>query len=216
MTDKSTYVITISRQLGSGGGKLGQRLAKRLGILYLDRDILRQAAERLGEPEKTLEWRDENVTSLWQSISQSSALTLPFGPYVPMAQVYSPTDRELYNVESEIIQQIAREKSAVIVGRGGFHVLREHARHLSVFVHADRDIRQQRVQDQYNVLPAEALEMVETTDRARSRYLHTLAGRDWTDASQYHICLDTGVLGLDVVEELVVSCARARFGADLK
>ena len=73
MTKSSTFVITISRQLGSGGAYLGQRLSHRLNALYVDHEIVRQAAEELRLPEEHVKSRDEKVTSRWQSILQSFA-----------------------------------------------------------------------------------------------------------------------------------------------
>ena len=124
MNKASPYVITISRQLGSGGAYLGQRLAMRLNALYLDHEIITQAAKELKIPEEHLVFRDEKVTSRWQSILRSIAgpTTWSFAP--PPLDILN--DEALYNVESDIITRIANQRTAVIVGRGGYYVLRRH------------------------------------------------------------------------------------------
>ncbi|HJX36083.1 MAG TPA: cytidylate kinase-like family protein [Dehalococcoidales bacterium] len=210
MTDAIPHVITISRQLGSGGAYLGQRLAFRLNALYLDHEIVRQAAEELNIPEENLAVRDEKVTSRWQAILQSFVDTTSLSYDPPPLDTLN--DKNLYKVESDIITRIANQRSAVIVGRGGHYVLRQHPGCLSVFLHADIDFRQKRVQELYNVSPKEALKLINSIDQDRGYYLKALTGQDWLDARQYHLSLDTGVLGLDKAEDIILKTLQARFG----
>jgi cytidylate kinase len=210
MTDAIPHVITISRQLGSGGAYLGQRLAFRLNALYLDHEIVRQAAEELNIPEENLAVRDEKVTSRWQAILQSFVDTTSLSYDPPPLDTLN--DKNLYKVESDIITRIANQRSAVIVGRGGHYVLRQHPGCLSVFLHADIDFRQKRVQELYNVSPKEALKLIKSIDQDRGYYLKALTGQDWLDARQYHLSLDTGVLGLDKAEDIILKTLQARFG----
>jgi CMP/dCMP kinase len=213
MPQDEVFAITISRQLGSGGAYLGQRLSNRLGALYMDREILRKAAEKLDLPQDQLESRDETVTPLWKSVVESFACGVGrIGYAIPPFR--TPTDSELYQAESKIISRVACEHAAVIVGHGGCHVLREHPRHLSIFLHANIPFRRQRIQDIYHFSEQDAQKMMDDTDRERARYRFTLTGANWTDARHYHLCLDTGVLGLEAAEEVICSVMRSRFGAN--
>lgn len=209
MTESSPFVVTISRQLGSGGAYLGQRLAKRLKALYLDREIVCRAAQELKMPAKDLEWRDEKVTPRWQSILKSTAYATSW--YVP-PPLDMPTDETLYNTESDIITRIAQQRTAIIVGRGGYYVLHQHPRCLSIFLHANVDFRQLRVQELYHVSAQQALKLINSGDRQRARYLRKLTAQDWTDARQYHLSLDTSVAGLDKAEYIILAAIHARFG----
>jgi cytidylate kinase len=202
-------VITISRQLGSGGAFLGQRLAFRLNALYLDHEIVRQAAQELKIPEENLVVRDEKVTSRWQSVLQSFVDSTSWAYDPPPLDTLN--DKNLYKVESDIITRIANQRNAIIVGRGGYYVLRQHPRCLSIFLHADIDFRQRRVQELYHVSPQEALKLISSIDHDRGSYLRALTGQDWLDARQYHLSLDTGVLGLDKAEDIILDTFRARF-----
>jgi CMP/dCMP kinase len=210
MRQDTPYVITISRQLGSGGAYTGQRLATRLGIAYIDREIVQQTAQRLNISKNTLLSRDERVTPTWRSLLKPSVYSTPQA-YVPHP-LNVPTDEELYQAESDIILDIAKQTSAVIIGRGGHHVLRTYSRHLSIFLHADIAFRQQRLQELYQISSARALEIIHSSDESRANYLRVLTGEDWANARKYHICLDTGILGLELVEDVIVTTARARFG----
>lgn len=209
MKQNAPYVITLSRQIGSGGAHIGQRLANRLGISYIDREIVHQAAQRLKISENELIPRDERVTPLWRSLLQSSVY-IGEGYIPPLPDPI--TDEKLYQAESDVILDIAEHTSAVIVGRGGHYVLRNHPRLLSIFLHADIPFRQQRIQQLYHLSPPEALKMVHSIDKSRASYLRVLTRQDWIDARQYHISLDTGVLGLEVAEDIIAAAVRARFG----
>jgi CMP/dCMP kinase len=206
--------VTISRQLGSGGAYLGQQLAEQLGILYLDREIVIQAAKQLRVLEEDLEFRDEKKTSFWQSVLQLSIYSPP-DSYTP-PEIYIPSDKDLYKAESKIIQKVAQENSAVIIGRGGAYLLRDHPRHFSVSLHADLAFRQQRVEKVYNLAAPEAKKLIEKTDRERARYLQTLTGREWDDPSLFHLSIDTSVIGLDQAKEFILACIKSRFGISTK
>ena len=209
MTKTLPYVITISRQLGCGGAYLGQRLAIRLNVLYLDHEIIRQAAQELKIPEEYLVSRDEKVTSHWQSILQSIAYSNSWSYAPPPLDILN--DGKLYNVESDIINRIASQRPAVIVGRGGYYVLRQNPRCLSIFLHANVEFRQQRVMELYHVSAEQALKLISSVDQERARYLRALTGQDGLDARQYHLCLDTSALGLEKAEVIILEALHARF-----
>ena len=210
MTKTSPCVITISRQLGSGGAYLGQRLAQSLKFLYLDHEIVHQAAEELKIPVEHLAVRDEKVTSNWQSVLQSFAYSTSWTYAPPSLNILNDTD--FYNVESEVIKKIAGKCSAVIVGRAGHYVLRDNFGCLNIFLHADVKFRQHRVEEVYHVSPEQALKLMNSVDRERARYLKMLTGQDWLDARQYHLSLDTGVLGMEKSETIILEAFRSRFG----
>lgn len=198
----SPFVITITRQIGSGGAYIGRELSKKLEIFYADREIISQAAKKLSVLEDDLDSRDEKVSSFWETYMQSYSFAFP-DVYIP-PQIIVPTDNDLFNAESEIIKQIAKERSAVIIGRCGSHILREHPNHISLFLHADITFRKDRVQKLYNVSQEDATKMIARSDRERTRYHHTLTDREWTDATQYDLCMDTGKMNLDECVEFIL------------
>jgi len=204
-------VITISRQLGSGAAFIGRHLAQRLGIAYLDREILQRAAEQLQLSEDVAQAHDETITPFWLSLLQPLAYGNPEAPYIP-PPLHIATDHELFQVESGIISQIARTHSAVIVGRGGVHVLHEHPRHLSVFLHAQQAFRQHRVEELYHLSAKEVRGAIEASDQMHARYHRQLAGKDGNDARHYHLCLDTSALGMTAAVEVILLSVHACFG----
>lgn len=194
MKNTSPLAITISRQLGCGGAYVGQQLAKNLNIFYADREIIGQAAKELSVLKEDLESRDEKILSFWQSLIRSFAMTPDV--YVP-PQIIDPTDQELFKAESEIIKRIAHERSAVIIGRCGSYVLREHPNHISIFLHGGITFRKDRIKNLYNVSEEAAEKMIARSDEERADYNHKFTGVKWTDARQYDISINTGKTGVD-------------------
>jgi CMP/dCMP kinase len=201
MKNTSPLVITISRQLGCGGASVGQQLAKNLNVFYADREIIDQAAKELSVLEEDLKSRDEKVLSFWQSFIRSYAIAPD--TYVK-PQMMAPSDRELFKTESEIIARIARERSAVIIGRCGSYILREHPNHVSIFLHGDVTFRKGRLQKLYNVSEEVAGKMIAKSDKERALYHHTITGQEWTDARRYDISIDTGKIDIEKSVELIM------------
>jgi cytidylate kinase len=194
MKEPSHTIITISRQIGSGGAYIGQKLAKQLNIGYVDREIIAQVAKEFSLLEEDLESIDEKTPSFWQSIFQSTICSPDV--YLP-PQLFVPSEEAIFKVETKIIQGIAQEKPAIIIGRCGSHILREYPNHLSIFLHADGDFRQKRIQELYHTSKKEAAIMMEQSDGERARYHQLLIGTPWSDALQYDLCLNTSKIGID-------------------
>ena len=202
MKRTTPFVITISRQLGSGGAYIGQQLAKKLNIYYADREILSKAAKELRVLDEDLESRDEKLLSYWGSFLHINGFATEY--HVP-PQMNFPFDREIYDAEANAIEHIARESSSVIMGRCGFHVLREHSNRINLFFHADDAFRSKRVQELYKVSEKAALEMIEKSDRDRAHYIETFTGKKWIDARYFDLTLNTGKLGLDKSVEVILN-----------
>jgi cytidylate kinase len=209
MKSESPFIITISRELGSGGSYIGKLLADFFKIAYVDREIIIEAAKKLQLVEDELQSRDENVTSFWKSFLQLSSYTIQ-DVYLP-PQMYIPSDAELFKTESEVIMGISQTYPAVIIGRCGSYILRNHPRHIGVFLHSDIQFRQQRVQDLYHLSPEKALKMLHESDCARSQYFHKFTGKEWTDARQYNLSIDTSSIGLEKTKELIIDYCKSKF-----
>lgn len=193
MKTDSPFVITISRQLGCGGSYIGKHLARILNIDYVNREILKKAAKELSVVEKELESRDEKLLTFWQSFFHISQYYQEY--HLPPVMNF-PFDRELFETEEKIIKQIASEHSAVIMGRCGFHILEDHPCHISIFLHADKPFRCERIMKSYQLSEEKALEMIVRSDKEKSHYISTFTGKTWTDARHFNLCVNTGITGI--------------------
>jgi len=203
MKNVTQLQITISRQLGSGGSFIGQELAKRLDIFYADREIIKKAAKELSVLEEDLTSRDERVMTFWESFLQYSAYTPEI--YLPQRLIMTPTDSDLFEKESEIIERIANRRPAVFIGRCGFYVLREYPGVVSIFLHADRDFRSDRLQKLFEIPKEDAERTIDKSDKERAVYCRTFTGKDFADARNYDLSIDTGKTGLEKSVDVILN-----------
>ncbi len=208
MEQTKPFTITISRQLGSGGEYIGKRLAERLKFYYADREIIALVADQLSIVEERLDLRDERVMSMWHTFLRYSS----FGSEVhSQGKTYDPTDYELFRTQSEVIEHIANEQSAVIIGRCGFHILRDYPNHISLYIHADMNYRIDKVRREENVTEDDARKMIVSCDKERTQYCRKFTGKVWSDISNYDITLDAGRMGAENCVDLIFYYMRTRY-----
>jgi cytidylate kinase len=208
MSEERHITITISRQMGSGGAYIGYRVAKELGFKYLDREILRQAAEHFGTEESMLEDLSERSPGIIETIIKGFSYgTLTSGILQPMRQpVYR---QDLFTLECKIIQEIANQYNAVIIGRGGFYALRERPRVIHVFIYAAPEFRVKRVMQVQKITDIrEARNKVKDSDESRTKYIRDMAGIDWTDSRNFHLCIDSSFIGFSESAKMIVNLAK--------
>ncbi len=211
MAKTSPISISISRQFGSGGGIIGSSLAKRLGYLYLDREIVMAAAKKLGVAYEEVAEFDEKTASFWKSVLYACQ----YGDYTFSPAEHVPSDEAIHKSESEILRDAAARQPIVVVGRGANFVLKEEPNHVSVFVHADEAYRLERVQQVCGVTRNDALKLIQRTDASRESYIRKFTGHSQYDLRHYNLVIDTGALELEKAEELILKYMRLRFGEDV-
>jgi cytidylate kinase len=207
MEEDAHIAITISKQMGSGGSYVGYLVAKELGFKYIDREILREAAARLGTDAKVLEDHDERSCGLIDNLVRAFSFGTPETAYIPPMSrpIY---DKDLFTLESKIMNEIVDRCSAVIAGRAGFHALRDRPGVIRVFVHAPIEFRVERVmRAQHTEDIAHARAQVEDSDRRRSKFVRDMVGVAWTDARNYHLCIDTSGVGFPTAAEMIIKLA---------
>jgi cytidylate kinase len=200
--------IAISRQRGSGGAYVGRKIAEHLSLRYIDRELLRHAAEYLcAHREEQL----EAVPASWlDRLGRAFAFGDPGSASLPPASE-ALYEGELFEMETRLVQEIAEAQDSVVVGRGAAQTLRGRPGVLSVFLHAPEQWRVDRVQRIYQIADRRAAErMVLNSDRDRTRFVHALGGPEWTDARAYEIALDTAAIGLDAAVDLIVRTVAAQ------
>ncbi len=206
MTEKQTMVITISRQLASGGAYIGHLVAKKLGYKYVEREVLYRAAGELGVDIAELSRVGEGRSRFMENLMKSFSFGTPEAAYVPPSRrpVY---DAEVLETESRIIKTIAERYNCVIVGRAGFFVLRERPGVVNVFVHAPQDFRIRRLQKFHEISTAKARAEIEESDGRRGKFIRTMTGSEWCDARNYHLCIDAEASGFETAQQMIIALA---------
>lgn len=129
-------IITIGRQFGSGGHEIGELLAKKLGIPFYDRNLVKMAAEELHITEEQAELEDEK--KLMSIVSNYNLAMGGYNDFMANAEFYAPVGRDLYAVQSAIIKKLAQKGSCVIVGRCADYVLKDYPGCINVFICASK------------------------------------------------------------------------------
>lgn len=206
MAAEDRFVVTVGRQMGSGGREVGRLLAERLGIDFYDKKLLLDAAKRSGLIPEILERDDERGPSIL-----SNALSLGFmGSGSPLSAGYMSNDA-VYRAQSDVIRELGETKSCVIVGRTADYVLREHPRCISLFIHAPEEVCVQRLLSRGDKgSEAEARNMCRKINKLRSSYYNFYTDRTWGAASTYDLTVDSSQMPLETLADLLAEYIRAR------
>jgi cytidylate kinase len=206
-------VITVSRLTGSGGAEIGQRLAERLGASYLNTQIIREVAHRLGISEATAAEYEERAEAfierlarvLWLANPDLAPVSQP-GPSVP----FESTTQALVAVTRQLVEEAARTGNTVIFGHGAQFILAQQPGALHVRFVAPFPVRVDRVMRREGLSRAEATRLVRAEDQRRADYIRQFFHADWHAPDPFHLILNTALwddeacirLVLDAVAEL--------------
>lgn len=202
-------VITISHQIGSCGREIGQALAQRLGLDYIDREIVQGAAERLGINENVAKDMDEKAQSTILRILSLIA----GGPTVTMVPPdgaeLQVDERRYFQATQEVIKAACESNHAVIAGHGANFVLMGQPDVLNVFIYAPKEQRIARIMARDAVSRDEAVEQVHSNDHDRTHYIKTFYNCDWQHPSNYHLLINTGVVKAKLAVDIIAQAAQA-------
>jgi len=192
-------IITISREFGSGGRTMGRKIAEKLGIPFYDKELVDQIAVESGFAPKFVEEHGEHSPT-------GSFFSYAFAPQgVPGIMNGLSTADFLWNIQCNVILQLAEQGPCVIVGRNADYILKDRADALHVYVFADVPYRAERIVRLYGESEKSPEQrLAEKDKRRRVNYQH-YTGRTWGMAQNYDLCLDTGVLGEDYCADIVVN-----------
>ena len=204
MNKEDKFVITISRQFGTGGHEIGAELARRLGVKLLDKQILNEVAARINAVEEAVEkiearnplWRDD-FTNFYRTYMANAEYN---------GQEQDQTSHALFRAQADAIRRIASEESCVIVGRCGFDIFADHPNALKIFVHSSLDCRKRRIAEKYDISEHDAAAMIVDNDYSRELYTKTYTGREWKDATNYDISLDVRKFGVNGAVDFLMNC----------
>lgn len=195
------YVITISRQFGSGGRAVGQKIARKLDIPFYDKELISLAAKESG-------MNPEVFKSIDETAANSLLYSLSMGMYNfngPLAMGDLPVNDKLYLLQHQLIKEIATKGPSVIVGRCADYVLKDSPHTINVFIYADMEYRKKRAVTVHNIEERRAETIINKTDKTRANYYSFYTGQKWGVAQNYDLCIDSSKLSDDKIVELICS-----------
>ena len=191
-------IITISREFGSGGRFIGEKVAKELGIAYYDKNIISQIAEKSG---LSPEYVQENA-----ELSPKKGL---FAYAFAGRDITEKSVEDLvHEAQRKVILDLAEKEPCVIIGRNADYILKDRDDVLNVFIHGDMPEKIKRITRLYKVNEQEAVKMMADTDKRRGTNYSFYTDQKWGKASNYTLCLNSSQLGYDRCEKIIVECSK--------
>lgn len=208
--DHMNYVIAINREYGSGGKTIGEMLAKDLGIEYYEKDLEVLAAEDSGINEALFVDAHDKTKSVRSFLNNGPTIYHPgdlIGPESP--DFTSP--KNLFNYQAKVIRNLAEKESCVIIGHCGGYILEDMENVVRVFVHAPMDFLLEQAAQKKSLPPAELEKYVNMINRNRADFFEKYTGRQWNDARNYDLCLNSGKLGFEKCMDIIKGYISVRF-----
>lgn len=187
---ENRVIINIGRQFGSGGRAVASLIGRKLGIEVYDNELLLKAAESSGVHPEFFRHNDERKRFFTFGYSQNAI-----------------NDEGLFKIQSDTIRSIAENGSAVFVGRAADYVLRD-LRCLDVFVSAPLEWRKALVAERSRLSSEEAEKLIVKKDKTREYWYNFFTFGNWGVASNYDLCVDSSILGLEGTADLIIDFAR--------
>ena len=192
-------IITISREFGSGGRTVGRLIADKLGIPFYDKELVDHIALESGFAPKFVEEHGEHSPS-------SSLFSYAFVPQgVPGVMNGLSTADFLWNIQCNVILQLADKGPCVIVGRNADYILKDRPDCLHAYIHADLDFRADRIVRLYGESEKSPQARLQEKDKRRRVNYQHYTGRSWGQAQNYDICLDSGRLGVEQCADIIIN-----------
>lgn len=203
-------IITIGRQLGSGGLEIGRLLAERLNLAFYDKELLTEAARHSGICPECFQQVDEQAKRSFGGVG-IFGMRFPFIGDGNTSYNSMISGDNLFLIQSETIVKLAEnERGAVFVGRCADYVLRHRNDVVSVFITANEADRVKRLYDRKGCTEAEARDMMKKVDKQRSAYYDYYASREWGIASSYDVCINSSLLGIEGTVDAIINIVRRK------
>ena len=195
------FVVTLGRSFGSGGRALGRIIAQKLGIGFYDKELLIKAAEKAGlNPDFFVE-NDEKMPKLLGGV-------IPYSMgFYPMSWFggNSTASDNIYQAQSDFIRELAKTEPCVIVGRSADYILRDIPTAVHIFVHAPMESCIDRIVERCEATTrAQARQIAERTNKLRANFYNFYTDKRWGHATSYDLCLDSSLLPMDELADLVI------------
>ena len=204
MNKNERFVITINREVGSGGRTVGRKLAEKLGVKYCDKAVIDGLTQKFGLSPERIEEIKAQKKSWWNDINNYYQ-TLVNSASMPMEAEVKLDNASMFETEKRILQDIAAHTSCVVAGRTGFMVFREWPNHLNVFIQASMEHRIKRVMRRQDVSEQEARDIIAKMDATREAYIKKYEETSRYDTRNYHLVISMDGLSEDDAAEIIIS-----------
>ena len=210
MNTQEKFVITISRELGSGGHTIGKKLADRLGVRFCDKELIKELSKRFNLTPSSIE-RLKSEKKNWLSDFITKLYPMPSAGMLGVDSKFTQEFREdvttddIFKAEVEILKGFAEMGSCVIAGRLGFFVFKDHPNKLNVFITAPAQYRIERIMNKQGLSEEKASKLIDSIDRSRENYIKRYAGVSRYDARNYDLVMNAEGHSEEELADLILS-----------
>lgn len=204
MNKNEKFVITINREVGSGGRTVGRKVAEKLGVKYCDKAVIDGLTQKFGLTQERIEEIKAQKKSWWNDINNYYH-TLVNSASMPMEAEVKLDNETMFETEKRILQDLASHESCVVAGRTGFMVFRDWPNHLNVFIQASMEHRVQRVMRRQNVDEQEARDIIAKMDATREAYIKKYEDTSRYDTRNYQLVISMDGLSEDDAAEIILA-----------
>lgn len=214
MNTNEQFIISINRELGSGGRTIGRKLAEKLGVPFYDKALIEALQQKYNLTVDEIENLKGRSHSWWADFKRAFSIGYAMSNSIDYEQsvVDEPdvlTTDNMYKAELEILRGIASSESCVMAGRTAFFVFRNHPNHLNIFIQASMEHRAQRVMEKKGISREQALKTIEKVDRMRENYVKKYTGTSRYDTRNYDLVFNMdGKTEDEIVEQILMFIGR--------
>ncbi len=202
MNKNEKFVITINREVGSGGRTVGRKLAEKLGVKYCDKAIVDGLTQKFGLSVERIEEIKAQKKSWWKEINNYYN-TLVASAAKPMEAEVRLDNKSMFETEKRILQELATQSSCVVAGRTGFMVFRTWPNHLNIFIQASVEHRVKRIMNHQNVSEQKARNIIAKLDADRETYIQKYEDTTRYDTRNYQLVISMDGLSEDDAVEII-------------
>ncbi len=204
------FVITISREVGSGGGTVARKLAERLNVNYVSKQLMQALEERFNLTPAGIEHLKSTkknwFTDMFEQLAPNPKATVKVGGYTFTQEFQEAvTVKDIYKAEKEILNAIADEGSCVIAGRSAFFVLKDRPNKVDIFITASKEARIKRIMEKQGLSREDTLHLIKTIDQGRDNYVKRFTDLSRYDMRNYDLLLDMDYLTEDEAVEKILA-----------
>lgn len=209
MNLKQKFVITINRELGSGGRTVGQKLAEKLEVPFYDKALIKALEDMYKLDVAQIEKLKGRSHTWWADFKRTMTIGYQYNAnyYRSTKSGNEPdllTTDEMFKAEQEILKGIASDGSCVVAGRSGFFVFRDHPNRLSILIQASMDFRIDRVARKQHKTPEEARQIIEKVDKMRENYVNKYTKSSRYDTRNYDLVITADGKTEDEIVDIIL------------
>ncbi|UOO38234.1 cytidylate kinase-like family protein [Oscillospiraceae bacterium CM] len=195
------FILAISREFGSGGRQVGEKLAARLGVEFYDKAIIRLAVEKSGLPYDLVEQSEEHIPS---SLLYNFPAEASYDALTVSAFFDTPVNDKTFQSEALVLRELSKN-SCVIVGRCADYILKDDPAVIKIYLSATLADRASRAVSEYGFPAEKALEKIRRIDKSRANYYKYYTGQNWGNIHNYDLVINTSTVGISAAVSIILA-----------